>query len=34
LLLPNLDISVDHYGPVIATHIGTDALGVVVYEGM
>lgn len=34
LLLPNLDISVDHYGPVTATHLGTDALGVVVYEGM
>lgn len=34
LLVPNLDIAVDHYGPVTATHIGTDALGVVVYEGM
>lgn len=34
LLMPNLDISVDHYGPVTATHVGTDALGVVVYEGM
>ncbi len=34
LLMPNLDISVDHYGPVAATHVGTDALGVVVYEGM
>lgn len=33
LLMPNLDISVDHYGPVTATHVGTDALGVVVYEG-
>lgn len=34
LLMPNLDISVDHYGPTMATHVGTDALGVVVYEGM
>ena len=34
LVVPNLDISVDHYGPVTATHVGTDALGVVVYEGM
>ena len=34
LLMPNLDISVDHYGPSTATHVGTDALGVVVYEGM
>jgi DegV family protein with EDD domain len=34
LVIPNLDISVDHYGPVTATHVGTDALGVVVYEGM
>ena len=33
LLMPNLDIAVDHYGPVTATHVGTDALGVVVYEG-
>lgn len=34
LVVPNLDISVDHYGPVTATHVGADALGVVVYEGM
>jgi len=34
LVLPNLNISVDHYGPVAATHVGTDALGIVVYEGM
>lgn len=34
LLMPNLDISIDHYGPAMATHVGTDALGVVVYEGM
>jgi len=34
LVMPNLDISVEHYGPVIATHVGVDALGVVVYEGM
>jgi DegV family protein with EDD domain len=34
LVVPNLDISVDHYGPATATHVGTDALGVVVYEGM
>ncbi len=34
LVLPNLDISVDAYGPVMATHLGPNALGVVVYEGM
>lgn len=34
LVLPNLDISVDYYGPVMATHLGPNALGVVVYEGM
>lgn len=34
LIIPNLNISVDHYGPVIATHLGPNALGVVVYEGM
>lgn len=34
LILPDLDTSVDLYGPVSATHIGPSALGVVVYEGM
>lgn len=34
LVLPNLDITVDYYGPVMATHLGPNALGVVVYEGM
>jgi DegV family protein with EDD domain len=34
LVVPNLDISVDHYGSIAATHVGPDALGVVVYEGM
>ncbi len=34
LVVPNLDIAVDHYGPATATHVGTDALGVVVFEGM
>ena len=34
LVVPNLNISVDHYGPVTATHLGPNALGVVVYEGM
>jgi DegV family protein with EDD domain len=34
LVLPNLNISVDLYGPVLATHMGPSALGVVVYEGM
>ena len=34
LIIPNLNISVDHYGPVTATHLGPNALGVVVYEGM
>lgn len=34
LVLPNLDITVDNYGPVMATHLGPNALGVVVYEGM
>jgi len=34
LILPDLDTSVDLYGPVSATHIGPGALGVVVYEGV
>lgn len=34
LVLPNLNITVDQYGPVTATHLGPNALGVVVYEGM
>jgi DegV family protein with EDD domain len=34
LVLPNLNIQVDQYGPVMATHLGLNALGVVVYEGM
>jgi fatty acid kinase fatty acid binding subunit len=34
LVLPNLNIQVDQYGPVTATHLGLNALGVVVYEGM
>lgn len=34
LVLPNLDITVDNYGPIMATHLGPNALGVVVYEGM
>jgi DegV family protein with EDD domain len=33
LILPDLDTSVDLYGPVSATHIGPSAIGVVVYEG-
>ncbi|MCL5950694.1 MAG: DegV family protein [Chloroflexi bacterium] len=32
-ILPNLDISIDHYGPVMATYLGPSAIGVVVYEG-
>ena len=34
LVIPNLNIQVDQYGPVTATHLGPNALGVVVYEGM
>jgi hypothetical protein len=34
LILPDLDTSVDFYGPVSATHIGPGAIGVVVYEGL
>ncbi len=34
LVLPNMNIKVDQYGPVTATHLGPNALGVVVYEGM
>jgi fatty acid-binding protein DegV len=34
LVLPNMNIKVEQYGPVIATHLGPNALGVVVYEGM
>lgn len=31
---PDLDIRVSHYGPVLAAHVGPDALGIVVYEGL
>ena len=34
LVLPNMNIKIEQYGPVIATHLGPNALGVVVYEGM
>jgi DegV family protein with EDD domain len=34
LMMPGLKITVDTYGPVAATHVGPDALGVVVYEGV
>ncbi len=34
LVLPNMNIKVEQYGPVTATYLGTNALGVVVYEGM
>ena len=34
LVLPNMNIKVEQYGPVIGTHLGPNALGVVVYEGM
>ena len=34
LVLPNLNIKIDQYGPVTASHLGPNALGVVVYEGM
>ncbi len=33
LMMPGLKITVDNYGPVAATHVGPDALGVVVFEG-
>lgn len=34
LVLPNINIKTDQYGPVTASHLGPNALGVVVYEGM
>ena len=34
LVLPNMNIKIDQYGPVTASHLGPNALGVVVYEGM
>lgn len=33
-LFPDLDIPVIHYGPVLASHIGPDNLGVIVYESL
>lgn len=33
-LFPDLDIPVIHYGPVLASHIGPDNLGVIVYEAL
>jgi DegV family protein with EDD domain len=34
LVVPNMNIKIDQYGPVTASHLGPNALGVVVYEGM
>lgn len=34
LALPNRDFSVVEYGPVLACHLGPEALGVIVYEGL
>ena len=34
LVVPNMNIKIDQYGPVTACHLGPNALGVVVYEGM
>ena len=31
--MPNQQIDVARYGPALATHVGPDAIGVVVYEG-
>jgi DegV family protein with EDD domain len=33
LALPNQDVPVVEYDPILACHLGPDALGVVVYEG-
>ena len=33
-LFPELDVPVIHYGPVLASHIGPDNLGVIVYEAL
>jgi DegV family protein with EDD domain len=30
---PGLPIEIAHYGPSLATHVGTNALGIVIYEG-
>jgi DegV family protein with EDD domain len=32
VLFPEIDVPVIHYGPVLASHIGPDNLGVIVYE--
>jgi DegV family protein with EDD domain len=34
VLFPEIDIPVIHYGPVLASHIGPDNLGVIVYESL
>ncbi len=34
LSFPNLDFPIIQYGPDLATRVGTNALGIVVYEGM
>jgi len=34
LTFPNLELPILVYGPTLASHIGPDTLGVVVYEGM
>jgi DegV family protein with EDD domain len=33
-LFPELEVPVIHYGPVLASHIGPDNLGVIVYESL
>jgi DegV family protein with EDD domain len=33
-LFPELEVPVIHYGPVLASHIGPDNLGVIVYEAL
>jgi fatty acid-binding protein DegV len=33
-LFPELKVPIIHYGPVLASHIGPDNLGVIVYESL
>jgi DegV family protein with EDD domain len=33
-LFPELEVPIIHYGPVLASHIGPDNLGVIVYESL
>jgi fatty acid-binding protein DegV len=34
MVLPDIEFPIITYGPVLATHVGPNTMGVIVYEGM